>query len=62
VIGSLVVTSSRQLGEAFFGQDGCDGRRADRLAVAGQRSADLMNGQVQLPKGNDPISQWKRQP
>ena len=37
MIGSLLVTPSRQLGEAFFSEDRSDRRRAERLAVAGQR-------------------------
>ena len=57
VIGSLLVPPSRQLGKAFFLQDRRDCRRADGLAVAGERAADVVDGQVLLPQSDDPVPQ-----
>ena len=37
LVGPFVVAASRQLGEALFLEDRGDRRRAERLAVAGQR-------------------------
>ena len=45
--------ASRQLGEALFLEDRGDGRRAERLAVAGQGAADVVDGEVLLPQGDD---------
>ena len=55
MIGSLLVTSSRELGEAFFIQNGSDCRWTKRLAVAGQRAADVVDREVLLPQSDDQI-------
>ena len=53
LIGSLLVAASRQFGEALFLEDRGDRRRAERLAVAGQGAADVVDGEVLLPQGDD---------
>ena len=53
LVGPLVVEPSRQLGEALLLQDRGDGRRAERLAVAGEGAADVVDGEVLLPQGDD---------
>ncbi len=57
LFGSLVVNSSRQLGEALFLEDGGDRRRAEGLAVAGQGAADVVDGEVLLAQGDDLLPQ-----
>jgi len=52
-IGPLVVAASRQFGEALFLEDRGDGRRAERLALAGQGAADVVDGEVLLAQGDD---------
>src|SRR5271165_3964229 len=39
----------------FFIQNGSDCRWTKRLAVAGQRAADVVDGEVLLPQSNDQI-------
>ena len=56
-VGPLVVAASRQLGEALLLEDGGDGRRAERLAVAGQGPADVVDGEVLLAEGDDLLPQ-----
>ena len=53
LVGSLLVAASRQFGEALFLEDRGDGRRAERLAFAGQGAADVVDGEVLLPQGDD---------
>ena len=53
LVGPLVVAPSRQFGEALFLQDRGDRRRAERLAVAGQGTADVVDGEVLLPQRDD---------
>ena len=57
VLGPLLVPSPRQPGEAFLLQDRGDRRGADRLAVAGQGAADVVDGEVLLAQRDDPIAQ-----
>ena len=53
LVGPLVVGAARQLGEALVLEDRGDGRRAERLAVAGQGAADVVDGEVLLAQGDD---------
>ncbi len=68
LVGPLVVGASRQLGEALFLQDRGDRRRAERLAVAGEGAADVVDGEVLLPQGDDlfpqssPLAGWSALP
>jgi hypothetical protein len=57
LMGPLVVAAPRQLGEALFLQDHGDRRRAERLAVAGEGAADIMDGEVLLAQRDDLIPQ-----
>jgi len=50
MVGPLVVKPSRQLGEAFCLQDRGDGRRTQRLAVAGKSAVDVVDGEVLFPQ------------
>jgi hypothetical protein len=44
LVGPLVVATSRQFGETLFLQDRGDRRRAERLVVAGEGAADVVDG------------------
>ena len=57
LVGPLVVAPPRQLGEALLLEDRGDGRRAERLAVAGQGAADVVDGEVLLAQGDDLIAE-----
>ena len=57
LVGSLLVTASRQFGEALFLEDRGDRRRAERLAVAGQGASDVVDGEVLLPQRDDMLAQ-----
>ncbi len=57
LVGPLVVDPPRQLGEALLLEDRGDGRRAERLAVAGQGAADVVDGEVLLAQGDDLLPQ-----
>ncbi len=50
---SLVVGPARQPSEALFLEDPGDGDRAERMARVGQGAADVIDGQVLLPQGDD---------
>ena len=54
--GPLVVGSPWQLGEPLLLQDGGDGRRAERGLLSGQGEADVVDGEVLLPEGDDLLS------
>ena len=53
LVGPLVVKSPWQLGEALHLQNRGDGRRTQRLAVAGEGAADVVDGEVLLPQRDD---------
>ena len=53
LVGPLVVGPSWQLGEALVLEDRGDRRRAERLAVAGQGTADVVDREVLLAQGDD---------
>ena len=57
LVGSLLVTASRQFGEALFLEDRGDRRRAERLAVAGEGASDIVDGEVLLPERDDLLAQ-----
>src|SRR5262249_55401541 len=56
-VGSLLVATARQLGEALLLEDRGDGRRAERLAITGQGPADVVDGEVLLAEGEDLLPQ-----
>src|SRR5262249_54751982 len=49
--------AARQLGKALFLEDRRDGRRAEGLAVSGQGPANVVDGEVLLPQGDDLLPQ-----
>jgi hypothetical protein len=53
LVGPFVIGSSRQLREPLFLEDHGDRRRAERLAVAGEGAADVVDGEVLLPECDD---------
>jgi hypothetical protein len=53
LVGSFLVTASRQFGEAFFLEESGDRRRAEGLAFAGQGTTDVVDGEVLLPQSDD---------
>ena len=57
LVGSLLITSPRQLGEPLLLEDCRDRRRAQRLAVAGEGARDIVNGEVLLPQRDDLLTQ-----
>ena len=52
LVGPFVVGASRQLGEALVLEDRGDRRRTERLSVAGQGAADIMDREVLLAQGD----------
>jgi hypothetical protein len=68
LVGPLVVAASRQFGEPLFLRDCGDRRRAERLVVAGEGAADVVDGEVLLPQRDDlfpqslPLSGWSALP
>lgn len=56
-VRSLIVAAPRQLGEALLLQDGGDGRRTEGLAIAGEGSADVVDGEVLFAEGDDLLAQ-----
>ena len=53
LVGPLVVASAGQLGESLLLEDRGDRRRAERLAVASEGAADVVDGEVLLPQRDD---------
>ena len=54
---ALVVSPARQLGEPLLLEDRGDDGRAERLAVTSEGAADVVDGEVLLPQGDDPIAE-----
>lgn len=50
---SLVVGPARQTSEAFLPEDLGDGDRAERMSLVGQVAADVVDGEVLFPQGDD---------
>jgi hypothetical protein len=57
VVGSFLVQSSGQFGEALLLQDHTDRRRAERLVFAGEGTADIVDGKILFPERDDLVSQ-----
>src|SRR6185312_4126048 len=53
IVGPLVIASSRQLGKPLLFEDRGDHRWAERLAVAGDGAADVVDGEILLPQRDD---------
>src|SRR5262249_12490751 len=53
LIGSLIIGPSRQFGEALVLEDRGDCCGAERLALAGQREADVVNREVLFAEADD---------
>src|SRR5208337_4585751 len=55
--GTLVIGPTWQASEAFLLDDMRDGDRAERVALMGQVAADVVDREVLLAKGDDPIAE-----
>ena len=54
---SLVVGPARQASEALLPEDPGDGDRAERISLVGQVAADVVDGEVLLPQGDDGVAE-----
>ena len=55
--GTFVIGPAWQASEAFLLEDMRDGDRAERVALVGQVAADIVDRQVLLAEGDDPIAE-----
>ena len=54
---SFVVGPARQASEALLLEDLGDGDRAERMPLVGQGAADVIDGEVLLPQGDDGVAE-----
>jgi hypothetical protein len=54
---AFVVGSARQASEPLVSEDLGDGDRAERMPLMGQVAADVIDGEVLLPQGDDDVSE-----
>jgi hypothetical protein len=54
-IGAFFIAASGQTGETLLFEDQGDGRGGEPLSLMGQGAADVIDGQVLLSQGDDPL-------